>query len=36
MKNTRSAEFCADPIDVVTNFAVITSVTVPMKLQLYT
>ena len=26
MKNTRSADFCADQIDVITNFAVITNV----------
>ena len=26
MKNTRSAVCCADPIDVITNFAVITNV----------
>ena len=26
MKNTRSANFCADQIDVITNFAVIANV----------
>ena len=26
MKNTRSADFCADRTDVITNFAVITNV----------
>ena len=26
IKNTRSADFCADQIDVITNFAVITDV----------
>ena len=25
MKNTRSADFCADQIDVITNFAIITN-----------
>ena len=28
IKNTRSAEFCADRIDVITNFAVITNVVI--------
>ena len=28
MKNTRSADFCADQIDVITNFAVITNVVI--------
>ena len=28
MKNTRSADFCADRIDVITNFAVITNVVI--------
>ena len=27
-KNTRSADFCADQIDVITNFAVITNVVI--------
>ena len=27
-KNTRSADFCADRIDVITNFAVITNVVI--------
>ena len=28
MKNTRSADFCADQIDVITNFAVIKNVVI--------
>ena len=28
MKNARSADFCADQIDVITNFAVITNVVI--------
>ena len=28
MKSTRSADFCADQIDVITNFAVITNVVI--------
>ena len=28
MKNTRSADFCANRIDVITNFAVITNVVI--------
>ena len=28
MKNTRSADFCVDQIDVITNFAVITNVVI--------
>ena len=28
MKKTRSADFCADPIGVITNFAVITNVVI--------
>ena len=28
MKNTRSADFCADRIDVIANFAIITNVVI--------
>ena len=28
MKNTRSADFCAAKVDVITNFAVITNVVI--------
>ena len=30
MKNTRSADFCADRIDVITNFSVITNAVIKM------
>ena len=31
MKNTQSADFCADKIDVITNFAVIMNVVIKIK-----
>ena len=35
MKNTRSADFCADRIDVITNFAVITNIVIMWFFKLY-